>query len=195
MRRATDTRTHILDTAQELVQTRGYNAFSYSHIAERVGIRKASIHYHFPTKSDLGRELLSRYRADARRFLGSLDLESGGPREKLERFLALERGMLIDHERLCLGCVFATDLATLPEEIREELQGFFDDGAAWISRVLNEGVRAGELRCCGDPEAEGRLFLSAVYGAMLAAKVYDDVSRFDTIVRGALTRLEAHPLK
>src|SRR4051794_36242328 len=52
----------ILDVAQELLQTRGYNAISYQDIADRIGIRKASIHHHFPNKSDLAQALVRRYR-------------------------------------------------------------------------------------------------------------------------------------
>jgi len=49
-----DTAERILDIAQDLIQRRGFNAFSYHDIAAPMGIRKASIHYHFPSKADLG---------------------------------------------------------------------------------------------------------------------------------------------
>ena len=55
-----DTRNKILDVADDLVQRVGLNAMSYKHISEAVGIRKASIHHHFPKKEDLVDELLKR---------------------------------------------------------------------------------------------------------------------------------------
>src|SRR5579862_1588267 len=55
------TRDRILDIAQRLIQSRGYNAFSFDDLAEELDIRTASIHYHFPTKADLGIALLRRY--------------------------------------------------------------------------------------------------------------------------------------
>lgn len=48
-----DTRDKILDVADDLVQRVGLNAMSYTHISDAVGIRKASIHHHFPRKEDL----------------------------------------------------------------------------------------------------------------------------------------------
>ncbi len=75
-----DTRTLILDVAQELVQSRGYNGFSYRDIALRLGVRNAAIHYHFPSKGDLGRELLVRYRERLRASLARIDEQQGqGP--------------------------------------------------------------------------------------------------------------------
>ena len=52
------TANRILDVAERLVQLRGYNAFSYADVAKAVGIRKASLHYHFATKGDLGLALV-----------------------------------------------------------------------------------------------------------------------------------------
>ena len=34
----------LLDLAQELIQTRGYNAFSYRDLADRVGIKLLAVH-------------------------------------------------------------------------------------------------------------------------------------------------------
>ena len=40
----------ILDLAQSLIQTRGYNAMSYRHLADEIGIKTSSIHYTSPQK-------------------------------------------------------------------------------------------------------------------------------------------------
>ena len=58
---ASDTSSRILDIAEHLVQTRGFNAFSYADIAAALNITKASLHYHFPTKAKLGERLVERY--------------------------------------------------------------------------------------------------------------------------------------
>ncbi|MEX0326860.1 MAG: TetR/AcrR family transcriptional regulator, partial [Puniceicoccaceae bacterium] len=57
---AEDTKTALLDSAQDLIQTVGINAMSYNDLSLAVGIRKASIHYHFPKKDDLVEALLQR---------------------------------------------------------------------------------------------------------------------------------------
>ena len=56
-----DTRERLLRETETLVRTRGYAAFSYADLSERVGIRKASIHHHFRTKEDLGAALIDSY--------------------------------------------------------------------------------------------------------------------------------------
>src|SRR6185295_2042375 len=68
-RQRSETAEQILDLAETLIQTRGYSAFSYQDIADSLGIRKASIHYHFPSKTDLGIAVVDRYVA---RFGGAL---------------------------------------------------------------------------------------------------------------------------
>src|SRR5215218_10339125 len=115
------TATQILDVAQELAQTRGYNAFSYRDLAERVGIRSASIHHHFPAKGDLGRALVARYRerfSDALRRIGAAN---GGSAVKLAAYVELFRATYEQGGRLCLGGMFAADLPTLPSEVQEQV--------------------------------------------------------------------------
>ena len=191
MRHQTDTSARIMDAAQLLVQTRGYNGFSYADVAEMVGIRKASIHYHFPNKGDLGRDLVARYRAS---FRGELDRTWRGmedPLGKLERYVGLYRAVLEDDGRMCLCGMMAADLAALPEEVREEVRGFFAENAAWLTEVLLEGREAGILTFDGQPEAEAQLRLSSLEGAMLLARSHGGVSRFDAIARPAIGRLGA----
>ena len=58
---AQDTKSALLAEAEVLIRTQGYAAFSYADLSERVGIRKASIHHHFPTKELLGAALIDAY--------------------------------------------------------------------------------------------------------------------------------------
>ena len=57
----TDTANQILDVAEHLVQVRGFNAFSYADVAGELGLTNAALHYHFPSKSELGEALIDRY--------------------------------------------------------------------------------------------------------------------------------------
>src|SRR4051794_7565465 len=120
-----DTATRVLEVAQELAQTRGYNAFSYADIAEQVGIRTATIHYYFPSKSDLGLALVGRYMNAVHRALAQIDRENEDPREKLRRYSEIFRDTMLHGERMCLGGILAADILTLTPEIRAEVQSFF----------------------------------------------------------------------
>ena len=80
-----DTAQRILDVAERLVQTQGFNGFSYADISAQLGNTKASLHYHFATKAGLGSALITRYSAGFRRALDEIDVSVSDAREKLRR--------------------------------------------------------------------------------------------------------------
>src|SRR3954463_15831004 len=90
----TDTADRMLDLAERLVQTRGYNGFSYADIAAALAVTKASLHYHFPTKAVLGKQLISRYEAAFIQALGGIDRAGGGARAKLRRYAKIYADVL-----------------------------------------------------------------------------------------------------
>src|SRR5256885_16646819 len=51
--RHADTRSRIQDVALELFTEHGYEATSLREIAERLGVTKAALYYHFKTKDDI----------------------------------------------------------------------------------------------------------------------------------------------
>ncbi|MEO9863924.1 TetR/AcrR family transcriptional regulator, partial [Yoonia sp.] len=78
----TDTKTALLDSAERAARTRGFDGFSYADLAQDVGIRKASIHHHFPTKAALSAALMERYYNDLKAVCEDIDMsqETGGAR-------------------------------------------------------------------------------------------------------------------
>ena len=185
-----DTATRILDVAQELAQTRGYNAFSYADIAQRVGIRTASIHYYFPSKSDLGRALIGRYQRTAEHVFAQIDRATDDPRQKLRRYSEIFLHFMRLGERMCLGGILAADILTLPSEIRDEVQAFFDLNERWLAWVLEEGRRRGLLQFTGSPEVEARLLVASLEGALLVARSYGDVDRYSELAEKLLADRE-----
>lgn len=185
-----DTPTRILDAAERLAQTRGYNGFSYADVAELVGIRSAGIHYHFPSKGDLGRELVARYRTAFRLRLDEIDRSQDDPRRKLAAYADIYRHVLLDGQRMCLCGMLAADVATLPPAVRAEVDGFFAEQEGWLAAVLDAGRRAETLRFAGPPEGEAHLLVAALEGAMLLARVRGDGDRFRGIARRLLRALE-----
>ncbi|HKH90732.1 MAG TPA: TetR/AcrR family transcriptional regulator [Gemmatimonadaceae bacterium] len=181
----------LLDVAQELAQTRGYNAFSYRDLAERVGIRSASVHHHFPAKGDLGRALVARYRdrfSDALRGIGAA---GGGASAKLAAYVELFRSTYEQGGRLCLGGMFAADLPTLPPEVQEQVRGFYADNEAWLTRILDAGRRASELDFEGSPRDAAAALLDGLEGALLAARAHGSAARFTRASRWLLLSLGA----
>lgn len=179
----------ILDIAERLVQTRGYNGFSYADISSELRIRNASIHYHFPSKTDLGRRLVARYRENFMAALAGLEADGDDARRRLRSYVGLWTGVLRDRDRMCLCGMMAADIATLPKSVRQEIKRFFDENEAWLVRVIAAGRKAGTLRLSGTPEVEARLLTMGLEGAMLVARSYGEPKRFEEIAARLLAGL------
>src|SRR5262249_62017825 len=115
----------ILDIAERLVQTRGYNGFSYADISAELRIRNASVHYYFPSKTDLGKRLVARYRENFMAALAALEAETSDARTRLRTYVAMWSRVLRDRDRMCLCGMMAADIATLPQAVRAGIRRFF----------------------------------------------------------------------
>jgi TetR/AcrR family transcriptional repressor of nem operon len=184
------TASRILDIAEGLVQTRGYEAFSYADIAAVLNIRKASIHYHFASKADLTQALATRYRTAFAARLSELEEEYPDPTRRLMRYVRLFQDALHEGDHMCLYGMLASDATTLPEAVREEVNRFFADQEVWLTRLLLEGRQAGEFQFEGKPEVAAAALLAGLEGAMLVARAKRSVGHFAGIALrlvGALT--------
>jgi TetR/AcrR family transcriptional repressor of nem operon len=173
----TDTVSKILDVAERLVQVRGFNAFSYADVAEELHVTKASLHYHFAGKADLGEALIERY---ASRFNDALDRIAAKPidaRAKLDAYARLYTDVL-RNERMCLCGMLAAEYQTLPEPMRVAVLRFFDENEEWLASVLEQGEREGSLKLTAPPGDVARMIVSGLEGAMLVARTYGDLARF-----------------
>lgn len=178
-----DTHQEILDTATILMQSRGYHAFSYADIAERIGIRKASIHYYYPSKSDLARSVVARYRAASREGLGRLQRQTADPAERLKRYITFYEQEFDGRPQICLCALLAAEMLTLPDDVRAEIQAFYAEQEAWLSEALEAGRLVGNVQFNGTALAAAQTLLAGIEGAMLAARAYDDVGRFRAVGR------------
>lgn len=175
-----DTPAEILDVAERLVQSRGFNAFSYADIATELGITKPALHYHFASKAELGEVLIARYSARFGEALDRISRECTDGRSKLEAYAELYRKVLAQ-QRMCLCGMLAADYPTLPQPMRDGVMRFFDHNEAWLAQALGEGRREGTLRFSGPSREAARMLIGALEGAMLVARPYGDVARFETM--------------
>lgn len=170
--------TAILDVAEQLAQTRGYNGFSYADIAAQLSVTKASLHYHFRSKAELGRALIERYRIVFRAALEAIDRKTPDPQGRLAKYVGLYNSVL-SNKRMCLCGMLAAEYATLPVPMQEGLTLFFDENERWLTGVLEDGLRAGAFRFEEPARERARLLLGALEGAMLVARSYGDARRFE----------------
>jgi TetR/AcrR family transcriptional repressor of nem operon len=186
------TANRILDTAELLVQTRGFNDFSYADIALELGVTKAALHYHFRSKTVLGDALIARY---SERFFAALDAIEAGEVEagrRLARYVALYRGVLAAR-RMCLCGILAAEYQTLPDTMRTAVRSFFDHNEVWLERVLDDGAARGELVQRGPSRDTARMIVDTLEGAVMVARAQDDPDRLDRVAEQLLSSLIPAP--
>jgi TetR/AcrR family transcriptional regulator, transcriptional repressor for nem operon len=187
-RKESQTSERILDIAERLVQTRGFNNFSYADIASELGITTASLHYHFPGKAELGHALITRYAQRFSQALSQIDQGQPNARAKLEAYAGLYADVLRG-KRMCMCGILAAEYQTLPKPMRSEVIRFFDDNQEWLSRLLTEGQTDRTLNFTGAVQDVAQNILSTLEGAMLVARPYGDLHRFNAAANQLLASL------
>lgn len=181
----------LVDGAREMIMLGGYNGFSYADLATRYGIRKPSIHHHFPSKVDLVVAVVEQGRARIRSQIAALAETTPIAMEQLRLYTGYwERCIKDQSAPFCLAGVLAAELPSLPDAIAVSVRGHFADLAEWLETVLTLGVEQRSMRLELAPNVETDNFMAAVYGAMLVARAFDDPGRFSSIVESLIARVE-----
>ncbi len=180
----------IVAHARSLLEAGGYNSFSYADISARVHISKASIHHHFPSKAELVRVVVARYREEAREGMEALDRQLADPLAELNAYVnywsTCIRG---GTSSFCICAMLAVELQTIPSEIADEVRGHFQDLTVWLTSVLEKGKVMRQLYLQGSPAIEAQAFMAAVHGAMLAARGSGDPQTFQALARLLIDKL------
>ena len=191
-----DTRARILDVVQDLMMERGFNAISYQDVADRVGIRKASIHYHFPTKADLGAVVMARY---VDRLMQMARPVSELPREALgqafEAFLSVLPMVADSPAKVCLGGVLGAEFETLAPEMQAEVRRFYNAVQDWLAALLERGRAEGAFSFAGAPHDVASAIVSMMEGALIIRRALADDAQLNAAMDAAraLTRASAQP--
>jgi len=187
-----DTAVRILDSAERLVQSRGFNAFSYADIAAQLGITKASLHYHFPGKAELGLAIIVRYAARFAEALKQIDAVGGDALAKLDAYARIYAEVLLE-KRMCLCGMLAAEFDTLPDSMRAAVLRFFDDNEAWLTTVFEQGQAEGSVRLDGSAAETAQMLVGGLEGVLLIARPYGDLARFEAAATRLLASVASAP--
>jgi TetR/AcrR family transcriptional regulator, transcriptional repressor for nem operon len=182
------TAARILDVAEQLVQVRGFNGFSYADIAAELTITKAALHYHFASKADLGEALVSRYASRFAEALAGVGTGDGAASGKLAGYAGLYLHVLRER-KMCLCGMLAAEYQTLPQPMQDAVIRFFDQNENWLQSVLEQGRADGSLRFAGSAQDTARMIVAGLEGAMLVARPYGDIARFQAAAANLLAGL------
>jgi len=190
MSQRSSTADQIIVAARTLIVAGGYNGFSYADIADVVGVRKASIHHHFPSKTDLVRTLVADYRGQLEAGLTNIERAIPDPAEKLRAYSGYWEACILDASApLCICALLACELPILPAEVALEVRAHFRLLSAWLTSIFERGALVGRIAVAGTPSEEAEGFMATVHGAMLSARAYGDPKMFGIILSPVLARL------
>lgn len=163
----------ILDTAEDIVRSRGYNGFSYADVASILGVSKAALHHHFATKADLGLALINRFTEMVMEHLDAISVSKPDNLSRLAAYVDVYDAALGEN-KMCLCGLMAAEHETLAPAMQEALETFFDGHTAWLANVLENGRLDGEFDFAGPSEVQAKLILATMQGALMIAKAKKD---------------------
>jgi len=169
------TQSLIVKTAEQLILSFGYQGFSYNDIASQINIRKASIHYHFPKKEDLGIAFIQKFSR-----LFSLWGKRLGPityREKLIAFCRMYGSLSNECTRICPIGMVAADYHSMPKGIQDRSQKLITQVEQWLTELVENGKTAGEFRQDLNSTDTARHMIYVMSGSLKMARIYKEPER------------------
>lgn len=163
-----DTKTRILDVAEELTQLKGFNGFSYIDLANEIGVKTASVHYHYKLKADLALALVERAHEDQVAALSKLEVRFSNPEKRLTTLVEVFESYL-EQEKFCLCGMMSAEMQSVSPAVKKRLKVYFEDMRAWVAKQFKEmGFK--------DYKHRSFNFISALEGSLLIARLSDDPS-------------------
>ncbi|MND83887.1 TetR/AcrR family transcriptional regulator [Pseudomonas fluorescens] len=179
------TRAALLKVAENQMRSKGYSAFSYADLAATIGIRKASIHHHFPTKECLGQELI---KDSFNRFDATIRSIEDTDEDPLLRLRAFSRLFVVSaNEGLLPLCgALAAEMAALPLSLQVLTRVFFETQLDWLQRTISEAAIQKGWLLAKPAQSYAFMLLSALEGASLIdwtlGRSADPLAGFDCLL-------------
>lgn len=173
----TETRKELLTLAQDLLQRRGASGFSFQDLADRLKIRKASIHYHFRTKNELFKSLLDEYLASFQAWAHDIETETAP--KKWGAYVKIFRSFVRDNGKICPGGALALEDAALPAALRKQLKELQNTHRVWLESLIEQARRESYFRAPIPPRTGALLIGSVVQGALQIARLHERPALYD----------------
>jgi AcrR family transcriptional regulator len=168
-----NTREQIVQLADNLIREKSYNAFSFYDISKSIGIKTSSIHYYFPSKSDLGVAVIEQY-------INKINCyENQSPMENLEKFFSIY-STVKNENKVCLFGSLAPDFNTLDEKMQTALKLFSDAMIKWVSHFLEEGRKSNLFQFEGSPRTKALMIIGNMISIVLLSRLTNDED-FETV--------------
>jgi AcrR family transcriptional regulator len=171
-----------LELAQNLLREKGYNGFSYKHLATPLGIKNAAIHYHFPTKEDLAIEVVARERRRLQKWITQPSISGMTVWERLDWFFSIYEHYSDNGKKVCYLGNLETEFDSIPAGVQEEARKLNQEIIAWLTKLLEEGREQGAFTFAGEPGSKAVALLASIQGALQIARLMSP-ERFSTTIQ------------
>ena len=182
---ASDTRLTILRVARELIQTRSYLGLSFQELADRVGIRKASLYHHFPSKEALGIAVLERSVRQFDDWVGQL---GGSPQVQLQAYILMFRDVLGAGKRVCPGGALGPGWDSIEPGLQQAVRQMRQRQIDWLTVVIGQIKRTGNKAHATPAQIAAEIF-AVCQGALLSARITGRASDFDEALAPLIAQL------
>jgi len=176
-----DTRSAILDVAQDMVQRQSISGLSFQELANRVGIKKGSLYYHFESKDDLAVAMLERATAEMKESFVRGAAKT--PLERLNYFLNIYLHHIIPTEKLCPGGAFAGEWGKLSSPVKAQVNRLIDAQVKGVSEILTEGFQSGVFNNHTKTIEElAQWVIACIQGALVTSRISDSRVMFESML-------------
>lgn len=162
------------NVAIEAVQKSGLNNLSFRTLADEIGIKSSSVHYYFPEKGHLAAALIDKYRRNLAEKIAEIDQQHSRLKDKLHAFVQIFVEV-VENGKFCLCGMLAAEVATLSDDNKQRLQGYFDTAEHWLSNTLNSHKDQYQSPMGVDELA--KMIISGLEGAILLDRVEGGTAR------------------
>ncbi|MEP0191281.1 MAG: TetR/AcrR family transcriptional regulator [Erythrobacter sp.] len=187
------THERILDLAQQFIQERGYNGFSFRDLAKGVGVKSSSIHYYYASKTHLALAVTSRYRKNFAAATTQLREEIPAAPDLLKAYAQIFKSTLEDGKKVCLCAMLASDRDSVEDSVTDQVRQFFADQYGWLANVVADGISQGTIRDNVRPDDFAVLFFSALEGAMMVANTRDSSADIELVANQMIGLVRRNP--
>jgi TetR/AcrR family transcriptional regulator, transcriptional repressor for nem operon len=179
--RSRNRKDEILQVAINLLQTKGFESFSYQDLAAALGITKASIHHHFPRKEDLGVALCQLIKDWHERRFSEARRNFPDPWQRLDSYLQSSLAYARGDNKICPLSSLQADINVLPSSMCDAIAQLDEHEIQFIAELLEQGRTVGAMAFKGEARHQALLLILACKGALQYSRIHG-LALFDQVM-------------
>ncbi|WP_047446196.1 TetR/AcrR family transcriptional regulator [Alistipes sp. ZOR0009] len=168
------TREKILELGENLIRTKGYNAFSYQDISSELGIKNAAVHYYFPSKENLGTSIVKTNIQRFEEMVDNMHSRKFDEWQQLDSFIKIYVKSYREQKKCLVGSL-SPDYSTLSDTTKQELKRMIDIILKWLTELLDSGRAKNMFNYNDDPTSKALTIFSSLVASLQLSGIVEKV--------------------